>query len=344
MHDAVADVLRLPKGGDHGKDPLLLPELQMGLEAHQIVDAPLRVVPAELHHGVGLLPGGRVLQATGLQRPVAEGVLPPAGHDLHRHTALEDQLVLKAVDRGLLGVTELPPEGPVLLLRQGAVDVVGAALVVPGGEPRPGHIHALVGHQGGGGVKEVEGGALTEAVLQVPGQLVAGQRPGGHDHRPLLRQRGDLLLHNGDVGMGADRPCHIGGEALPIHRQGPAGLHPRGVGGPEDHAVQPPQLLLQKAHGVLQPGPPEGVGADQLREIFTCVGGGHLLRLHLHQGDGQPPPGQLPGRLAARQTGADHSYIHCFSSLLPNDCHSISLWGLPAPTPQGRGVSPPRGE
>ncbi len=62
-----------------------------------------------------------ILEAPRLQRTVAQGVLAPAGHDLHRHTALEDHRVLKAVDLGLLGRGQRLPEGVVLLLRHGAV-------------------------------------------------------------------------------------------------------------------------------------------------------------------------------------------------------------------------------
>ena len=46
VHDTVAHILRIPQGGNHRKHPLLLPEFQMGLEAHQIVDGPLTAIGA----------------------------------------------------------------------------------------------------------------------------------------------------------------------------------------------------------------------------------------------------------------------------------------------------------
>ena len=75
-------------------------------------------------------------------------------------------------------------------------------------------------------------------------------------------------------------------------------------------APQPPQLLLQKAHSVLQLVGPEGVGAAQLREVLRLVGGGLLLRLHLPEGDIDAPLRQLPGALTAGQAGADDCNVH----------------------------------
>ena len=105
------------EGGDHGEHPPLLREFQVGLEAHQVVDRAVGVVPPQLHHGIGLPPRPGVLQPPGLQGAVAQRVVAPAGHDLHGHAALEHHLVLKAVDRGLLRRGQLLPEGVVLRLR-----------------------------------------------------------------------------------------------------------------------------------------------------------------------------------------------------------------------------------
>ncbi|CAN4008652.1 DUF998 domain-containing protein, partial [Dysosmobacter welbionis] len=123
VHDAVAQKLCVVEGGDHGEHPPLLREFQVGLEAHQVVHRAVGVVSPQLHHGVGLLSRAGILQPPGLQGAVAEGIVAPAGHDLHGHTALKYHLVLKAVDRGLLGRGQLLPEGVVLLLGHGAVDI-----------------------------------------------------------------------------------------------------------------------------------------------------------------------------------------------------------------------------
>ena len=145
----------MAQGGDHGEHPLLLRPSEVGLEAHQVIDGAHRVVPPQLDHGEGLLPGLGVPEAPGLQGAVAQGLLPPPGHHLHRHAPFKDILILKPVDRGLLGGAEFPPEGQVLLLGQGAVDVIRRALVVPGGKPGAVHVDALEGHQGGSGIVEV---------------------------------------------------------------------------------------------------------------------------------------------------------------------------------------------
>ena len=311
MHHPVADILRIFEGGDYGEHPLLLPEFEVGLEAHQVIDAALGVVLAQLHHGVGLPPGGGVLEAPGLQGAVPEGVFPPPGHHLHGHTTFKDVLVLKAVDLRLLGMAQLLPEGSVLLLGERAVDIIRCSLVVPGGEPGSRHVDAVEGDQGGRRVEEVEGGALPEESGEAGGEGVAGEGTGGNDHLSLRQLRHLPLLH-GDEGVAADFFGDIGRKAVAVHRKGPAGLHPGGVRRLQDKAPQAAQFLLEKAHRVLQARPPQGVGAHQLREVRRLMGRGHLLRLHFPQRHGNAPLGQLPGSLAARQTGADHSYLHVF--------------------------------
>ena len=267
MHHPIADILRVFQGRDHGEHPLLLPELQMGLEPYQVVDGARGVVLAQLHYRVGLPAGPGVLEAPGLQRAVPQGILPPAGHDLHGHAALKDVLVLKAVDLRLLGFTQLPPERPVGLLVQGAVDVVRGALVVPGGKPGAVHVDALKGHQGGGGVKKVEGRPLPKEGRELLRQGVAGEGASGNDHLPFCGELRHLPLHHLDARMGADGLCNVLGEGVAVHRQGPASLHTGGVRRLQDQAPQAAQFLLQKAHCVLQPCPPQGVGAHQLRKV-----------------------------------------------------------------------------
>ena len=181
MHDAVAEELRLCQGRDHGEDPLLLGKAQMGLEAHQIVHRPGGVVPPQLHHGVGLLPGFGVRQAHGLQGAEAQGVLPPPGHDLHGHTALEDLGVLKAVDRGLLRGGQGPDEGLVLGLVHGTVDIIRSPPVIAGGEPGLAHVDGLRAHQGRRGVEEVQILRPAEVLGNGPGQGLRGQGTGGED-------------------------------------------------------------------------------------------------------------------------------------------------------------------
>ena len=291
----------------------------MGLEAHQVVDRAFGVVPPQLHHGVRLSSRPGVPQPPGLQGAVAQRIPAPAGHDLHGHTALKDHLVLKAVDLCLLGSGEGLPEGLVLRLVHGAVDVVRRTPVVPGTEPGQVHVHALGGHQRGCRVVEVEGAVRPQQGLEPVRQGVGGQGTGGHHHLPAGDVR-HLPLRHRDVGVAFDPLRHQGGEAVAVHRQGAAGLHPRLIGAPQDQRAQAAELLLQKAHGVFQLVAAQGVGTAELREAVRCVGGGPLLRLHLPEGHLDSPLGQLPGAFAAGQAGAYDGYVH-------KDC---LLWDVPA--------------
>ena len=316
MHDAVPQEFRVVQGGDHGEHPPLLREFQMGLEAHQVIDAALGIVPTKLHHGVGPPARPGIVQSPGFQGTVQQRVMAPTSHDLHRHTALEHHAVLKAVDLRLLGMGQLLPEGVVLLLIHWAVYIIIRSFIVPGAHPGVVHVHAFGGHQRCRRVKEMEIAVLAQQGLQLFRQRVGGQRAGGDDDLPLRDLR-HLAGDHGDVGMAADLLRHQPGKAVAVHRQRAASLHPGGIGALQNQAVQPPQLLLQKAHGVFQRSAPQGVGAAQLREVFRCVGGGHFLRFHLVKLHLDPPLGQLPGTFAAGKARADDCYVHAQNPLSP---------------------------
>ena len=243
VHDAVAQEFRVVQSGDHGKHPPLLREFQMGLEAHQIVNGAVGVVPTKLHHGVGPPACPGIVQSPGLQGAVQQGVMAPAGHDLHRHTSLEHLTVLKAVDLRLLGGGQFLPEGVVLLLVHGAVYIIICALIIPGAHPGVFHIHALSRHQRRRRIKEVEVAVLSQQGLQLFRQGVGGQGAGGDNDLPLRDLR-HLAGDHGDVGMAADLLRHQPGKAVAVHCQCAAGLHPGGIGALQDQAVQPPQFLL----------------------------------------------------------------------------------------------------
>ena len=304
MHDPVAKKLRVFQGRDHGEHPPLLRPFQVCLEAHQVVDAALGVVLAQLHHRVRRLARFGIPEALGLQGPVAQGVLPPPGHDLHWHTALEDPGVLKAVDFRLLGRAQLLPEGQILLLGEGAVYIIRIPFVVTGGEPSLVHVDALKAYQGRGCVVKAEGGAVREPGPDGRDQAVGGQRPGGHDNG-AVGKGGHLPLHHSDEGVASYCFGDGGGEAMAVYRQSASRLHPVGVGAGENDALKPPQLLLEKAHGVFQLVGAQRVGAHQLGKIRALVGRGGLFRLHLPQCHRDASLCQLPGRFAPGKARAD---------------------------------------
>lgn len=139
-------------------------------------------------------PAGRRLQGA-----VAQRVLATAGHDLHGHAALKDLPVLEAVYLRLLRVDQLLPEGLVLLLAHGAVDIVGRALVIAGGEIRALHVNALKAHKRGGGVVEMQRLVLFAPELrQLRREGVGRQRAGGDDDLPGWDLR-HLAGDDGDV-------------------------------------------------------------------------------------------------------------------------------------------------
>ena len=60
------------------EDARLLAMLQLGLEAHHVVERAERVVLAQLHHGIGPRPVRGSVEAHRLHRPEAQGIGPRA--------------------------------------------------------------------------------------------------------------------------------------------------------------------------------------------------------------------------------------------------------------------------
>ena len=220
--------------------------------------------------------------------------------------------LLEIVEGVDFGVDQLVIKGHVLLLVEGAVQIIAAfALAVAGGEEGLVHVDGGSVHDGRDGVVEkqlVPPGEIGDGA----GEGRGGQRPGGDDDL-ALGQKTDLLPDQFQARHGQQPFLDIGGELVPVHGQSAAGRHRGGVGGLHDEAGEAPHLLFQQAHGVFHRGRPERIGADQLGQAAALVGGSGLFRPHLVQFDGHAPAQQLIGGLTACQAAADNgdgSHIH----------------------------------
>ena len=142
-------------------------------------------------------------------------------------------------------------------------------------------------------------------------QRVGGQGAGGHHDLPLSGSSVTSPGINGDVGDGCGsapspelaKPWRSTARAPPASTRVASAQC-------EDQAAQPPQLLLQKAHGVFQPVAPRGSWSSTAPQSSPLCGRGSFspasspVRLYLNS-----PLGQLPGAFAAGQARADDCYV-----------------------------------
>ena len=99
---------------------------------------------------------------------------------------------------------------------------------------------------------------------------------------------------------------HGGGEAVAVDGQRAAGRQLVRVGRAHDQRAGAPHLLVQQADGVVGGiVGAEGVGADQLGEVFGEMRLGAAHRPHLVQHHGHAGRRELPRRFAAREAAAD---------------------------------------
>ena len=144
------------------------------------------------------------------------------------------------------------------------------------------------------------------------GESGRGEGTGGHDHAvPVLgrqaRHFGALQRHQR---MGEQRFLHGRREAVAVDGERAAGRQLVGIGRAHDQRARAPHLLVQETDGVvLRIVGAEGVGADELGEIFgeMCLGaahGSHLVQHHRHAG-----LGELPRGFAAREAAAHDVHV-----------------------------------
>ena len=337
MHDAVPDKLGVLEARNHGEDPLLLPPLEVGLEAHDVVEGALQILGPQLDVGPGAVAGAGVGETYRAQGAIPHGIRPPGRHDLDGHAALVDRdgvslfAVGVRVGLGLLGpLVEVVQGGPlgrsqglierlVFCLVKGAVQVVGLPPAIAGGGKDLVVVQALGGDDGGHCVIKMQP-LVPGQPADLVGQSPLGQGSGGHQHRLGLVDGGDLLPVNGNPRALADHPGNLGAEHVPVHRQSAARRHPGGLGGLQELAAHPAHLLFQQAGSGIQPLGFQAVGADQLGEALAFMGRGEVDRFLLVEVHPDPLARQPEGRLAARQARAQDfdmklCLIHSFHPL-----------------------------
>ena len=320
---AVAQEGGVLQAGDQAQDAGLLAELQVVLEADEVVAVGAQVLLAKLDDGVGPASGPGVGEADRLHGAEAEGVAAAAGGLFDGQTAFEVvqlQVVSFRLQVGGVGGDGLPglygdgfgggegvEEAVVLLLGEGAVDVVGGAFVVAGCE-----VDAV--HVDGGGIDDGRDGVVKGEVvgageaLKFGGERGRGERAGGEDGERVGIvgiECGDLFAVDGDGGLGCDAGGDAAGELDAVDGQGVAGGDGAGVGLGEQDGTGAAHLLLQQpGRGVLRLGL-ERVGADQFGEVGGLVRLGGAGGAHLVERDPAAERGGLQRGFGAGQTSAD---------------------------------------
>ena len=188
----------------------------MGLKADHIEKRSVRVVLTELDHGVVLFPGARIAQADRLQRAVAQGVFPAAGHHFHRHAAFKHAAVVEAVNLRLFGGDQLADKGRILFLRHRAVYIIRRSLVIAGGEIGVLHVNTVQCHDGSHRVVEMQVEFRTE-LGDPPGDRVTAEGAGG-DHGDAVRDLRDFFPDHRHKRMLFQGFGNLAGECRPVYR------------------------------------------------------------------------------------------------------------------------------
>ena len=166
MHDTVAQELGVLEAGDHGKDPFLFAELEVRLEAHEVVHGAFGGLLAELQRRPGAVTGAGVRETDGFHRAEPDGIVSPICHDFDGHAAFVDAAFVEVVEFRGLGGDEGLVEAVVLLLVHGTVDVIVLpAPVVTGLSERFRHVDGVAGHDGRHRVEEVERGLALRVLF-----------------------------------------------------------------------------------------------------------------------------------------------------------------------------------
>ena len=133
----------------------------------------------------------------------------------------------------------------------------------------------------------------------------------GHNTRAAVRHLQLLTSQAFESESYAEQAKNYQGWAT-AHATGNACL----VGTLQQQAAERAQLGLEEAMRVLELDTLEGIGADQFGEPVGLVRRGGNHGAHLVQLDLDATPGEGPGCFAARESPADHRYLHVAAAFL----------------------------
>ena len=271
VHDAIPHELSVLKARDHAEHPLLLAPLEVGLEAHDVVQGAFLIFGPQLDIGPWTVSGVGIHKAHRAQGTEPHGVGTPGGHDLDGHTALihGDGIGLfavgirvglsrllgpgvKVVQRCALCRSESRVEFLVLFLVERAVQVVGLAPVIAGGGKHLVVVQTFSGDDGGHGIVEVQP-LVPGQGPDLIGQCAVGQWAGGHQNGGRCIDMLHLLPVDSDIFTAFHHAGHFGAECVAVHRQRTASGHAGRLGGVEQLAAHPAHFFLQQAGSRVQP-------------------------------------------------------------------------------------------
>ncbi len=132
MHLSVAHELGVFQSWDHAEDPFLLGELEIGLEAHQVVQRACQVVLPQLDDCIGASSRARIADADRAHRAKRQRIDASFGDDLHRQAALKEMarltppVIASSKERSSIrsACSKRAYKGQIFVLCKGTVDVI----------------------------------------------------------------------------------------------------------------------------------------------------------------------------------------------------------------------------
>ena len=316
MDLAVAQERCVFQAGDEAQDALLVAELDVVLEADEVVAVGTQILLAKLNDGVWRDLGAGIAQAHGLHAAEAEGIAAAACNLFNGQAAFEVVEFLPLLGFDFVRGDERVVEGVVLLLSEGAVDVVCGTLVPTRFEVNAIHVDGAGVDDGCDGVVEGELVCAGES-LQFCRECRRGERAGGEDGQRVFAvfiERGDFFADDGDARLGGDAFGDAAGELHAIDGEGVTSGDGAGVSFLQQGRCGEAHLLLEQPGRGVFAFAFEGVGADEFREVAGLVRFGRAVGAHLMEGDFAAETCGLQGGFRAGEASADNFDLFQFLS------------------------------